>query len=560
MAGYYLASVPICVLFILAYPFGLTRSQAYVHVVTHALATLALFGSLMVLRYTLRLSIAGHVGSAIAFVTCTYACYQAGGIAGPAAVWLVLTPVVSIMFLGRGWHARGWVLTSMATAVAFAHAHLEGQIVPPVPPDLALYTVNILGALIFLVLLFSFYDSEGDHFFQQLVEMRDRAREASRAKSAFLANTSHEMRTPLTAVLGFSDLLREELAGDPDPERCGEMVDTIRRNGRHLLAVINDVLDLSRVESGRLELESGSVRVRDLVTELGDIIRPRVEQKGLELEISIDADTPPLVAADPTRLRQVLLNLLDNAVRFTDEGAVELAVEPRQVASLPGVGFSVIDTGIGMTPAQMQRVFEPFTQADPSTTRTRGGTGLGLSIAKRIVDLMGGAIDASSEPGTGSRFQVTLPVGNVNEAEEPLTPIMAATGKREELAGMRILVAEDGPDNQRLIKMILTKAGAEALVARDGEEAVQAFFDAMLAGKRCQAILMDMDMPRMDGYDATRLLRDRGCDVPIIALTAHALHGDRERCTAAGCDDYLTKPIDRLELVSVLAARIAKAD
>jgi signal transduction histidine kinase/ActR/RegA family two-component response regulator len=461
------------------------------------------------------------------------------------------------MFLGRGILGQSWVGVSALTLMVFGYLHYQGLLVAPVVPDVPLYLANAVGACALIVALFWFYDLEGDRFYAELVEMRDRAQEASRAKSAFLANTSHEMRTPLSAVIGFADLLRDELESG-ELSRCNDMVDTIRRNGRHLLSVINDVLDLSRVESGKLQLERGVVSPRELLREVQRIVEPRAHQRGLELQLSVDDAAPGLVAADPTRLRQVLLNLLDNAVRFTDQGKVRIHATAARLGGEPAIAFEVADTGIGMTEAQLRFAFEPFTQADASTTRTRGGTGLGLSISDRIVQLMGGSIEASSVVGEGSSFRVTVPVGSPEQSDEIPTPTRPLAEMGRALEGLRLLLAEDGPDNQRLIRMFVERAGAQVEVAADGIEAVERYFAAELAARPFDAILMDMDMPRMDGYEATRVLRGRGCELPVIALTAHAMAFDRERCLQAGCDEYLSKPVDRSNLVSVIAAFASK--
>jgi CheY-like chemotaxis protein len=390
--------------------------------------------------------------------------------------------------------------------------------------------------------------------------------EANRAKSAFLANMSHEVRTPMTAILGFADALAER--GGSELERV-DIVDTIRRNGRHLLAIVDDVLDISKIESGRLEVERVPCSLVGLVQETATLLRARAQQKGISLEVDWRFPLPALVRSDPVRVRQILTNLVGNSVKFTDSGGVRIVVSASALDTrAPRVHVEVADDGIGIAGDALARLFEPFVQADSSTTRRFGGTGLGLAISRRLAELLGGGIEAESVPGRGSRFRVTLDPGPLHDAdwlyELPApgpSPAPAAAREREapRFRG-RVLLAEDTRDTRVLLRHLLSRAGLDVEVAENGREALQSALAADAAGEPYHVVLMDMQMPVMDGYEATRGLRASGYARPILALTAHAMAGEREKCLAAGCDDYATKPIDRARLLELVRAHLEKQD
>lgn len=381
----------------------------------------------------------------------------------------------------------------------------------------------------------------------ELVEATRQAEEASRAKSDFLANMSHEIRTPMTAILGFVDLLNDPSAGAD--QRAGH-IETIRRNGEHLLTVINDILDLSKIEAGKMTIERVAAAPDVLLADVVNLMRQRAEARGVSLVVDLPVPLPDAVLTDPIRLRQILINLVGNAVKFTERGSVTIGARCEPDGSGQMLVFEVRDTGIGMSAEQLSSLFRPFTQADTSMTRRFGGTGLGLTITRRLAQLMGGDVTASSEIGTGSCFVVRIAVEPVFDILPLAAPTAAATTGPNTLTGLRVLLAEDGPDNQRLIGFHVRKAGALLTIVEDGAQAIDAALASRDSGEPFDVILMDMQMPRVDGYSATSRLRAAGWAGPIVALTAHAMSSDRDKCLAAGCDDYQTKPINREALIA----------
>jgi len=396
-----------------------------------------------------------------------------------------------------------------------------------------------------------------------LERARRKAERAAAAKTEFLANMSHEIRTPMTAILGFTDILLEDT-----PTTANDKVDalrTIRRNGAYLLEILNGILDFSKIEANRLEIERLPCSPRRIATDVVELLRPRADEKHVVLALSIADTVPDKLLSDPVRLRQVLLNLIGNAVKFTPAGQVEVAL--RFDALDQTLELDVADTGIGIESETLAQIFEPFRQGDSSMTRRFGGTGLGLAITKRLVERLGGAITASSEPGRGSLFRVRLPAEGVDmerDAAEALGEDTPSTGGlRAALRGLRssgrILVVEDGPDNQRVIRHVLERSGYQVTIAENGLIGVELALSAAEEGTPFGVILMDVQMPVLDGYAATRQLRDQGYSGPIIALTAHALPSERQRCLEAGCDAFATKPLERVALLETIAAHMQKA-
>ena len=389
--------------------------------------------------------------------------------------------------------------------------------------------------------------------------------EANRAKSEFLANMSHEIRTPMTAIIGYADLLM-------DPETTGSEqrahIQTIRRNGEHLLSILNDILDLSKIEAGRMTTETVACSPSAIIVDVASLMRVRAAEKGLFFEVQYQNAIPETIESDPTRLRQILMNLVGNAIKFTKTGGIRVLARCIHAGADSKLEVEIVDTGIGLSPEQQIQLFQPFMQADTSTTRQFGGTGLGLAICRRLSNMLGGDIKLDSSLGRGSSFTVDVSTGSLEgvrmfedltEAGIPETGAVIAADKATGSVDATVLLAEDGVDNQVLIAKHLTRAGITVTVVENGELALHKAMAAATAGRPYDVILMDMQMPVMDGYAATSELRRKGYRGPIVALTAHAMAGDRERCIAAGCSDYLTKPIARKKLVDTVAEHAKKA-
>lgn len=402
----------------------------------------------------------------------------------------------------------------------------------------------------------------------QLRRAKEAAEAATQAKTEFLANMSHEIRTPITAILGYTALLLEPQSSK---QELSEHLQTIHRNGEVLLDLIDDILDISKIEAGKLEVERIDCSPWQILSDVAATMQARANAKGLTLSIESDGPLPKTIHSDPSRLRQILANLLGNAVKFTEVGQVRVVTRLLcEQGCEPLLSFDVIDTGIGMTSDQLRKVFLPFTQADSSSHRKYGGTGLGLTISKRLATALGGDITITSAAGKGSVFRLSVATGpiDVTSLSEPPKAIVAGavTDSPRPKLDCRILLAEDGPDNQRLISLVLKKAGAEVVIAQNGREAVEmalASFDGW--GRRhndptfpFDIILMDIQMPLLDGFEATRQLRQEGYTGPIIALSAHATTQAAHECLDAGCDDYLAKPIDRDALLRKIASHLAR--
>jgi signal transduction histidine kinase/CheY-like chemotaxis protein len=393
---------------------------------------------------------------------------------------------------------------------------------------------------------------------ERIVEERTRALDQARAdaeaaneaKSRFLANMSHEIRTPLTSIIGFADMLHDESL--PDARRR-EAVATIFSTGRHLLEIINDILDLSKLNSNRLQLEIVRTSLFDIVARVTSVIEMHARQKGLAFSVDYRFPLPRKIETDPTRLAQILLNLCSNAVKFTEFGSVRIEVSCD--VGISKVVISVVDTGIGLSQEQRLRLFKPFTQADASTTRMYGGTGLGLIISKQLAERLGGNITVESAPDEGSRFTVTVDCGSLDAGDmvdavpARAESVAAAPAGASAAPGMRgrVLLAEDDPNIRRLIALYLRDTEIEIVEVDNGRDAVE----QAIAGDY-DLMLTDLQMPVMGGLEAVEWLRKTGFARPVIALSASALEGERNRCVAAGCNDFLTKPLDRAEFLATL--------
>jgi signal transduction histidine kinase/AmiR/NasT family two-component response regulator len=430
----------------------------------------------------------------------------------------------------------------------------------------------------------------------ELTVARRQAEAAVQAKSLFLANMSHEIRTPMTAILGYVELLREP--GSTEQERQ-DAIETVQRNGEHLLTIINDILDISKIEAERMTIERLDCKLQPLLLDVVKLMQGRASEKGLKLLVECAPGCPETIGTDPTRLRQILVNLVGNAIKFTPQGQVSVLARPHRdpVSGAEWLAVDVKDTGIGMTAEQMGKLFEAFSQADSTMSRQFGGTGLGLAISRRLARMLGGDLVVSSQLGTGSCFTAlveartvasTMPlttnaaVGSsrptvhdsagasgtspatvasmaAGDAGSALAAFTAATLEGSgptaalPLQGRHVLIVDDAPDNQRLLKFHVTKAGASCEIAGNGQLALDAV-EAAAQSRPFDVVLLDMQMPVLDGYQTATILREQRCQIPVIALTAHAMSSDRQKCLDAGCDDFLTKPIDRVRLIEAIQA------
>jgi PAS domain S-box-containing protein len=399
----------------------------------------------------------------------------------------------------------------------------------------------------------------------ELRESQLRAEAASRSKSEFLANMSHEIRTPLTAILGYADLLLDERVGEVAMEQRIAIVETIKNAGSHLLTIINDILDLSKIEADKMAIECIETPLIEILREVVSLMRPRATGKGVVVDAKLTTPIPERALTDPTRFRQVLMNLIGNAIKFTEVGSIVIAIGAQLSDSQVWLAVDIEDTGIGMSQEQAEKLFLPFGQADATVTRSHGGNGLGLTISRRLANLMGGDVDlVRTEVGKGSCFRLRIPIVAVDRAkmihqidETPKRPPSSSSPVPISLYG-RILLAEDGIDNQRLIAFHLNKAGAKVDIAENGRIALDMLEKLEASGEKYDLLVTDVQMPEMDGYALARELRKRGSPIPIIALTAHAMTDDRQRCLDAGCNAYQSKPIDKLKLLSTCAEWLHK--
>jgi PAS domain S-box-containing protein len=403
---------------------------------------------------------------------------------------------------------------------------------------------------------------------RDLLEAKIAAEAANRAKSAFVANMSHEIRTPMTAILGYADLLTRANTSTEDRDRC---VQTICRNGRHLLSIINDILDVSKIEAGKMTTESIPCAPMQIIQDVCALMAVRAADKNLTFNVHYTGAIPSTIQTDPTRLRQILVNLLGNAIKFTERGSVKLVVSlieeqgdrSKLLRGKSFLRFDVVDSGVGLNPSQIESLFRPFVQADSSTTRKFGGTGLGLTISKRLAKMLGGDLIIRSVIGSGSTFSLTIETGDLTDVSMIDRSSLSSgdngatnsqsnsTTENVKLTG-RVLLAEDGPDNRVLITYYLRELGLEVSAVENGLLARDRALAAKKDNRPFDLILMDMQMPELDGYEATRQLRATGYQHGIVALTAHAMGGDRDKCLDAGCDDFAVKPIEWEKLLAVL--------
>ncbi len=477
----------------------------------------------------------------------SFVAFQNGGLHNPVLVILPITPLLAAFTINRG---AGALTALVVASFFFAAAWQQGAITRGITSSLTAIVVALVAWI---------YEIRRVQAEEKLRAARDVAEKASRAKSSFLANMSHEIRTPMTGILGVAELLdRYEMSSE-----AREHVATISKSTESLKRIIDDILDFSKIEAGELVLEESDFSLRTMVREVIDLLRPLADVKGIDLRTTIVTELSDWRSGDPVRLRQVLINLVGNAIKFTKEGWVELRVEPGASGSgadgsgtggPPDVLFVVRDTGIGITPEAQERLFAPFFQADASLTRRFGGTGLGLAISRRLADLMAGSIRVESAPTEGSIFVFTarLPLADPPDRlhSPPARPVPEGRSMADHSPrGRHILLVEDEPVSRMVAEAHLRQLGFEVELAENGQDALAAIERGSYA-----LILMDCQMPILDGYETTRLLRRREDrdHLPVIGFTAHAMRGDREKCLAAGMDDYLTKPFRGKDLRATL--------
>lgn len=494
--------------------------------------------SVLVLRRTLRFSLASHVMAAQLATAIAWNSYFVGGTDSIALPFVAVLPLMTLL-IDRIRSAGVWLVVAVSVVSGFYLMQAAGYPFP-MPPSPRPAWVELLGLLVLVGVVFAFATVDyrvKKSALRDAEDARAAAESANVAKSIFLANMSHELRTPMNGVIGGAELLASTSV-DADQETC---IGMILGSGKSMLAIIDDILDLAKIESGNLELEQVPFDVRKALGELRSILLPAAMAKGIDLEVSVDETVPASVLGDVVRFKQIVTNLAANAIKFTAEGRV--AVRVRSEGSV--VHVDVEDSGIGIKPARLKSIFEPFVQADSSTTRKYGGTGLGLAISQQLVAAYGGEMVVDSEPGRGSCFSFTAVL-----PPAPVAPAPAVRRDDPTPSALSVLIVEDNAVNQRVCAKMLERRGHSYQIANHGKEAL-----ALLEEHTFDVVLMDCQMPELDGFETTEAIRTRPWDrseIPIIALTANALPDDRAKCEAAGMDGYLSKPVRPADLQAAL--------
>jgi signal transduction histidine kinase/CheY-like chemotaxis protein len=501
------------------------------------------------LRAGASFSTAAHLIGVSAVPTLAGLSWLHGGFDYPSLAWLI-SPLLALTLLGGSRVGAIWLGICVAVILGLWWAGPSGHAMERPQWLWAVSLISLLFCMLVYAMLYTVYTKRLSSSLveanAELLAAKTTAEAANHSKSQFLANMSHEIRTPLNGILGMAHLLTE---ADLDDESL-ELARVVHDSGASLLEIINGILDLSKVESGRLVLERVELDLRETFGRVERLFQQQAEYKDLELRFEIDEALPDRWTGDPTRIQQILVNLVGNAIKFTDEGRV--VVRAVRTEEENRVAFEVEDTGIGIAESEVTRLVEPFMQADSSTTRRYGGTGLGLAITHRLVEAMNGCLDIRSRPGAGTIFRVELELELL--ADGFTEDLAASTDALATPMHHQILIVEDNAVNQKVATRMLERLGCRCTLAGDGLEALE-----RLAVDRFDLVFMDCQMPVLDGFEATRKIRDRGDRVPIVALTAGALVEERERCREAGMDDFLAKPVRSEDFQRVLA-RLDRGD